>query len=97
MIAVCVTFDIRPAHWDAFLPLMQVQADRSLKEEEGCHRFDICMDPDGPTRVFLYEIYDDRAAFDLHLKSPHFLQFDAEVSDMIAKKEVSIFGHVRVA
>ena len=97
MIAVCVIFDIKSAHWDAFMPLMQAQADRSLKEEEGCQRFDICTAMDGLKRVFLYELYNDRAAFDLHLKSPHFLQFDVDASDMIAAKEVSIFGHVRTA
>ena len=96
MIAVCVTFDIRPPHWEAFLPLMQAQADRSLKEEEGCHRFDICTDIDGLKRVFLYELYTDRAAFDRHLKTPHFISFDADVSDMIAVKDVAVFGHVRI-
>ena len=39
-------------------------------------------------RVFLYEIYDDRAAFDAHLASPHFRAFDAEVGPWVQDKQV---------
>ncbi len=28
-----------------------------------------------PTRSFFYEVYDDRAAFDAHLETPHFARF----------------------
>ena len=31
-----------------------------------------------PAEVFLYEIYDDESAFAAHLKTPHFLAFDAD-------------------
>jgi (4S)-4-hydroxy-5-phosphonooxypentane-2,3-dione isomerase len=38
--------------------------------------------------VFLYELYDDKAAFDAHLKTPHFLSFDARVRDWVERKAV---------
>ncbi|MGI9463684.1 MAG: putative quinol monooxygenase, partial [Aestuariivirgaceae bacterium] len=53
-----------------------------------CRRFDVCTDPDRPERVFLYEIYDDRAAFDAHLASDHFKAFDAEVVPITLDKVV---------
>jgi autoinducer 2-degrading protein len=38
--------------------------------------------------VFLYEVYDDRAAFDAHLSAPHFKSFDAATAGMIRSKKV---------
>jgi len=94
MIAVCVTFDIEPGQMDAFLPLMHAQATNSLVGEPGCHRFDVCTDGEIAARVFLYELYADRAAFDAHLSTDHFKAFDAAVKDMITAKQVSIFDTV---
>ena len=87
MYLVAVTFRIRPAHADDFLTRVQQQAADSLTES-GCQRFDVWQSPTDPATVFLYEIYDDRAAFDVHLDSEHFKAFDAEVSSWIADKAV---------
>ena len=94
MIAVCVTFDIDPKQMDAFLPLMHAQAGNSLTNEAGCHRFDVCTDGEVEGRVFLYELYADRAAFDAHLASGHFKTFDAAVKDMIIAKQVALYDTV---
>ena len=40
-------------------------------------------------RILLYEIYDDRAAFDAHIKTPHFLAFDEASAPLVADKTVS--------
>jgi len=42
-----------------------------------------------PVRVFLYEIYRDRGAFDAHLASAHFQSFDAATRPMVASKQVA--------
>jgi quinol monooxygenase YgiN len=95
MYAVCVTFHIRPDAFDKFLKRMHQQADDSLSKEEGCHRFDVCDDGGLSSAIFLYELYEDRRAFELHSESEHFLAFDAEVSGWTLKKEVSTFENVR--
>ena len=87
MYLVTVTFDVAPDHATAFLPRVQQQAADSLTEP-GCQRFDVWQSPGDPARIFLYEIYDDRAAFDAHLASPHFLAFDAEVASWVSSKTV---------
>lgn len=94
MIAVCVTFDIKPKDMSAFLPLMHAQAKNSLEAEPECYQFDVCTQGENQNRVFLYEIYKDRAAFDAHLASDHFKTFDTAVASMIAEKTVSIFSEV---
>lgn len=95
MFAVVVTFRIKPDRMEAFLPLMYANAATSLGVEPGCHQFDVCTDPDRPDEVFLYELYDDKAAFDAHLASPHFKAFDAAVAEMLAAKDVRTFEDVR--
>ena len=94
MYAVCVTFELKSGQADAFLPLMYQNARTSLRQEAGCLRFDVLTDADKPNAVFLYEIYTDRAAFDLHLASDHFATFDMAVASMIADKSIQTWGHV---
>ena len=39
--------------------------------------------------MFLYELYDDRAAFDAHLATPHFKAFAAATDAMIATRRIA--------
>lgn len=94
MFAVVVTLKIDPTQWDAFLPLMHANADASMTEN-GCAYFDTCTDPDRPNEVFLYELYSDAAAFAAHLRTPHFLVFDAAVTDMVIGRDVRTYEGVR--
>lgn len=94
MFVVTVTFVVKPGRMADFLPPMLNQAASSLALEPGCRQFDVCTDPADPEAVFLYEIYDDRAAFDLHLASAHFTRFDAAVADMVAGKTVRTWHRV---
>ncbi len=91
MFAVTVTFHIHPGQMAAFWPLMVENARRSKEDEPGCHQFDVCRDGD---EIFLYEVYDDRAAFDAHLATAHFQGFDAASAEMIASKSVKVFDEV---
>ena len=90
MFVVLVDFDLVPGSATAFMPLMQTQARTSLAREPGCHRFDVCVDETDANRVVLYEIYEDRAAFDDHLASAHFVEFDTAVAPFVAGKSVRI-------
>lgn len=94
MYAVCVTFQIKPEHMTDFMPLMVRNAETSLLAEGGCRQFDVLTDAEKPGIVFLYELYTDRAAFNLHLRSAHFKTFDAAVADMIAAKDVQTWDTV---
>lgn len=88
MYVITVTFEIDPEHLESFRPLMQKQADNSLKNEAGCQQFDVCYSTTISNHCFLYEKYDDRAAFDVHLAQDYFAEFDAAVTPWVLKKEV---------
>jgi autoinducer 2-degrading protein len=97
MYVVTVEFDVHPRHLAAFLPLMLGNARASRESEPGCRQFDVFADPARPNCIFLYEIYEDRAAFDAHLASAHFKRFDAAVRDMVANKVVRAMQRIEPA
>jgi quinol monooxygenase YgiN len=94
MYVVVVDFEIKPDVIDPFRRLIRDNARRSVNDEPGCRQFDVCVDPTKPTSIFLYEVYDDRAAFDAHLKTAHFKEFDAATASMLANKQVRLLSRV---
>ncbi len=88
MYVIVVDFRIKLERLAEFMPLMLENARLSRETEPGCRRFDVCVDPADSASVFLYELYDDRAAFEAHLGTSHFKRFDAAASPMIASKAV---------
>jgi autoinducer 2-degrading protein len=87
VLIITVTFVIHDAHRKAFLEAALENASTSLREEQGCLKFDVCKDSYGSI-VFLYEQYVDDAAFSLHLKSPHFLSFNEASAPWVKDKRV---------
>lgn len=94
MFVVLVDFTIKPGLEDQFNEAMLKQAQNSLEKEPDCHYFDVCRNPDDDGKFFLYELYTDRAAFDVHLASDHFIDFDAQVRDWIDTKTVRLLQRV---
>ena len=84
---VVVFFTARPDSRDAFRAAVLENAAASLRDEPGCLTFDVCEDPAGG-EFFLYELYASREAFAAHLKTQHFLRFDALCRDRVESKRV---------
>ena len=85
--AVCVTFTVEARVASAFRSRVARQAEDSLTED-GCLVFDVWANAAAPATVYLYEVYRDRAAFDAHLASHHFLAFDSEIAPWVIEKVV---------
>jgi (4S)-4-hydroxy-5-phosphonooxypentane-2,3-dione isomerase len=85
---ITVEFVVQREHVARFAELLFDNARTSLSAEAGCRVFDVCTWAQDDTRFFLYEVYDDAAAFEQHLASPHFKAFDAEVRPWVATKAV---------
>lgn len=88
---VCVTFDLESDAAADFLPLVRGQARASLAEP-GCHVFDVWTDPKSPANVFLYEVYESKAAFEEHLATPHFRDFASRTAALVADKRVATWA-----
>jgi (4S)-4-hydroxy-5-phosphonooxypentane-2,3-dione isomerase len=90
MLVITVTFTIHDMHREVFRDAILANAQTSLEVEKGCRQFDVCQDQSGSV-FFLYELYDDDAAFDLHLKSQHFLSFNDASAAWVKDKRVDRF------
>ena len=88
MFAVTVVFEVKKEAIAAFREAVLQQADNSLAQEVGCRRFDVGFDAARPERVFLYELSDDRAAFERHRETGHFAAFNALAAPLVTSKRV---------
>ena len=86
MLVVIVDFVLKPDFVDAFRVEMLRNARASRDGEPGCRRFDVAFSEQDRTAVFLYELYDDAAAFAAHQQEPHFKEFNAKTAPWIASK-----------
>jgi len=94
LFGVTVTFTITPGGLPTFLALIRRNAADSVRLEPGCRRFDVLVpaEDSASAEVFLYELYADSDAFDQHLRTDHFLQFDAQSRSLVMKKTVATYA-----
>lgn len=85
MFALFVTIKIKPGHKDAFMEATMGDAEGSNKNEPGCLRFDVLQDNNDPNTVYLYEVYKDRAAWEVaHRGTPHYKKWRETVQQWFA-------------
>ena len=85
-----VSIRIKPENVDRWMP-MALDNMRAARKEPGCRQFDVLVDPKDRTKVMLYEIYDDEAAFEAHQQTPHFKKYLAEAVPLLASRERQVF------
>jgi len=91
MFVVTVDWMIKPQSIALFKDKITAQAADSVKEEEGCLRFDVCEATDGVGRFLLYEVYASEAAFKVHLGMPYSKEFLPLADAMTISKDVSTY------
>ena len=91
MYVITVLFSIKPEHTSDFLQAIVANARTSVAEEPGCSQFDVCVSASNSNDVFLYEVYDSKAAFDAHLASAHFRQFSDSTAAWVTAKVINAF------
>ena len=83
-----VEFQIAAQHVAAFAAAINANAAASLAQEPGCRLFDVCRSAEEPGLFVLYEIYDNEAAVQAHLVSPHFQQMNTATASWVERKTV---------
>ena len=86
MLILSVDLTIKPENVDTFLA-QAVQNAADSRKEPGCRQFDVHVDPKDRTRVMLYEIYDDEAAFEAHQQTPHFKAYLADGVPLLSARQ----------
>jgi (4S)-4-hydroxy-5-phosphonooxypentane-2,3-dione isomerase len=78
------TIEVASGRRDELLRLLAAHKARCLRDEPGTVQFEILL-PDGDdTKVLLYEVYRDAAAFDVHRNGPSFARWREETAAMVA-------------
>ena len=76
-------FDVKAESLDDFTALAHRFARECLDSEPGCRQFDVVRLESTPRGVLFYEAYDDAAAFEAHVGSPHLARFKAAFPQLI--------------
>jgi autoinducer 2-degrading protein len=78
--------DVASSQIDAYLAALKENGAASV-HEPGCRTFNIAVSQKDPNHVFVFEVYDNAAAFDAHLQTDHFKKYAATTKDMVAKRD----------
>ena len=56
MFTIIVTFKLEPGSASAFKPIILENAEASVRDEPGCHQFQVLHDESSPDTIILYEV-----------------------------------------
>jgi len=79
-----VTIEVAPGRRDQVVALLLAHKAR-LKDEPGTLQFEVLVPKDDDTKVRVYEMYRDTAAFEEHLNGPSLAQWKEETAEMVVK------------
>ena len=85
MIALFVSLKVKPELRDRFLSAAEDDSICSVRDEDGCFRFDVLQDTADANRFFFYEVYRDQAALDAHRQAPHFARWSAASQEVLSE------------
>jgi len=89
-----VGLGVKPDQVDRFMSMLLENAKAARETEPGCRQFDVLVDPKDRTRVMLYEVYEDDAAFQAHQQTPHFKRYIAEAIPLLQSRDRFFFRRV---
>ena len=81
-----VNIRIKPENVDAFMSKV-IENGRAARSEPGCRQFEVLVDPDDPTKIMLFEVYDDQKAFEAHQAGDAFKKYLANAVPLLASRE----------
>ena len=79
-----VTIEVVPGQKDEVVALLLAHKAR-LKAEPGTLQFEVLLPKDDDTKIHLYEMYRDAAAFEVHLNGSSLAQWKKETAGMVVK------------
>lgn len=75
--------EVDSAHLEEYLEILREEAAASIEREPGVISIFPMYEAEAPTMVRLVEIYADSAAYQAHLKTPHFLKYKNGTQHMV--------------
>jgi quinol monooxygenase YgiN len=90
-LVLVVHIKIKPDAVAQFMAEVERNGRAARDTEPGCLQFDVLQDRDDPTRVMLYEVYADDAAFEAHQQTAHFQHYLAHALQYLESRERTFF------
>jgi quinol monooxygenase YgiN len=84
-LAIIGTLEVAPGRKDEVIPLLMAHRARCLKVEPGTLQFEVLVSLEHDTKVLLYEVYRDDAAFNVHWNGTSVARLREEAAGMIVK------------
>jgi quinol monooxygenase YgiN len=82
-----VELEIDSAQLEPFKAAIKENGETAVRVEPGCRGFNAVFEKDNPTRVRLFEIYENANAFKAHLETPHFKKYAETTKDMVKSRK----------
>ncbi len=75
--------EVHPAQIDAYKAILAEEQEASVRSEPGVLMLHSVAIADHPTSIRLLEVYASRAAYEAHVRSPHFLKYKTSTEKMV--------------
>jgi quinol monooxygenase YgiN len=79
---------IDPAQLDAYRAALKEEIEASIALEPGVLTLYAVSEKERPTHITILEIYADRAAYETHIRTPHFLKYKTGTERMVKSLEL---------
>lgn len=74
---------VDPAQIDAYKTILATEQEASVRSEPGVLMLHSVQIADDPTQIRLLEVYASRAAYEAHIRAPHFLTYKTATERMV--------------
>ena len=75
--------EIDPAQLESYKAAVAEHAETAIREEPGVLVLYAVSEKDNPTRIRVFEVYANTAAYRAHLEAPHFKKYKAVTEKMV--------------
>jgi quinol monooxygenase YgiN len=75
--------EIDPSQFDGYRTLLAEEIEASIRLEPGVLALNAVSVRGDPSHIRIFEVYADEAAYQAHLRSPHFLKYKTGTAGMV--------------
>jgi quinol monooxygenase YgiN len=79
---------IDSAQIEQYKAILKEHAETAVRVEPGVITLYAVVEKNNPTHVTVFEIYENAAAYQYHLKTPHFIKYKTSTKDMVKHLEL---------
>lgn len=88
--AVIVEWEVEEINVEKFVNLLTQLQTATLENESGCITYEILQNKAKPSQFFIYEVFENAAAYDAHIRSAHFKTLvSSQIKPLIKQEKIT--------